>query len=191
MGMGKVRKKSVYKRLTRIDFLSSVKKRLENDVEPYFNCISDLKRTTNKSVGFWALVRMILPVIDAVSEVIYRKKKEQAKPIRLLEKLGIRYPNLVWEMFRHSLIHNDELRPAVYRGQSVTWEIRIGGNHEYINNHIALDMRQLYEDFIGFLDEEIAKSDKRTVYVERGVKFGRSLSQWIKKEFQQMSKLAK
>lgn len=181
-------KKSVYKRVKRADFLSDVKGRLERDVRPYLGCIHQIYASTGKGVGFWGIARMILPVIEAVANVIYRKVTGQSKPMRLLKRLGIEFPYLFWEMYRHPLIHTDQLRTATYRGVKVNWEIRVGGGHEFKSKHIAVDMEKLYKDFARFIDNEISTSMNKTVFVESGIKFGNGIKKNLKDEFRRILK---
>ncbi len=184
---GKVKKAALFRKMLRKDFLVGVRGRLENDAGAYFESIERIRRSTGTGVGFWALVRMILPAIEAVARVIYRRsRRASAKPQRLLQEIGIAYPHLAWEMFRHSLVHTDDLRPAVYRNQIVEWEVRVGGGHGDRRNRVAIDMRQLYTDFLRFLDREIQRSGTRMVYVERAVRFGRGVDPLLKGEFKKI-----
>ena len=58
--------------MSRAAFLSDVAQRLRDDVGPYFEVIQAVYTHTGRGVGFWALARMIFPVVEAVSTVIYR-----------------------------------------------------------------------------------------------------------------------
>lgn len=117
-------RKWTHRRMSRSAFLSSVVQRLRNDIGPYFETIRTVYARDGKGVGFWALARMIFPVVEAVSTVIYRAGSRsggtrERQPVRLLRELGFEYPNLVWEMYRHTLMHNDEMASATYQGRRV------------------------------------------------------------------------
>lgn len=182
-------KKFAHYRTTRKLFLEGVKGRLENDVAPYLDLINQiasdsyLKTGKTEVIGFWALVRMVLPPINAVANALYRGK-ENDKFCKLLKQLGIAYPRIVLEMYRHSLMHNDELRGIAYRGQRIGWSIGHGGtDHIFHKDAILIDIRKLYQDFIKFLNAEIAKSGSRTVWAENTVVFGKGIPTELKKEF--------
>ena len=69
----KMEKKSNYRITTKKGFLEGVKGRLENDVWPYFGCINQIYLDSGKKkmVGFWALARMVFPVIEAIAKAVY------------------------------------------------------------------------------------------------------------------------
>jgi hypothetical protein len=125
------------RRQQRIDFMNDVKGRLENDVGPYFDCIEEVYRRTQRYVGFWALPRMLFPIIEAVATTVFRRSKAGAPAVRLLRRLGLQYPALTWEMYRNVLMHGDELLVATYRGYSVRWAVAIGDGHRSDNGRLT------------------------------------------------------
>lgn len=176
-------KKPGFKKIPRDAFLYGVKGRLINDVGPYIELVKKVYDETGKGTGFWALARMIFPVVDAVASRIYKKGK-QRKPVKLLQKLKVPCPNLVWEIYRHSLIHGDQPRTAVYRKKKVAWRVSIGeGTHERHNTHIAIDLEKCYQDFLIFLDEEIKKGINKSIWIENEIIFNRKISKPLKAEF--------
>lgn len=127
-----------HRRVHKSDFLESVRQRLLNDVGPYFEAIERVRANTGKGVGFWALARM-LSVVEAVATILYRTNMSEKPPVRLLRELSFEYPNLVWEMYRHTLMHNDEMASASYMGRRITWCIGIGNGHSCSNGEIAIN----------------------------------------------------
>lgn len=83
-----------HNRVLRSTYLSNVRGRLLNDVAPYFRAIEQ-EAKAGRYVGFFALARLIFPVVEAVSSVIYRPRQRERQPVRLLKELGFEYPNLV------------------------------------------------------------------------------------------------
>lgn len=152
-------------------FLSKVRQRLLNDVGPYFATIRTVKRRTGRGVGFWALARMIFPIVEGVATVIYRSGARDKPPVRLLKQVGFEYPNLVWEMYRHTLMHNEEMASAAYRGRTIAWGIGVGNGHSWPKGRLHIDAAKLYHDLLAFLAREIAASKASNAHV------------WIKKSF--------
>jgi len=146
-------------------FLLNVRGRLMGEVGPY------LSMAARQNTGFFASARMIFPVVEAVATVIYRKHSKERQPVRLLRALGIDYPNLVWEMYRHTLMHNDEMASAVYRGRTIRWGIRIGGGHSWARGHLHVDVRKIYDDLLTFLAREAAFPRSKSVHVWVGQSF--------------------
>lgn len=186
-------KRPIKQRVKKRVFLKRVKKRLEQEVGIYFNLLFEAqdKNVDFPKVGFWAGIRLIMPVIDALSEVLLRKSKNdlRPKPVRFMEKyLSIDYPYLVWEMYRHSLIHCDELRSIVYRKHKVSWGVSIGlDSHSFLSSQTMIDLTKLYGDLISFLEREIPEA-KGSVYVERYIKFGNKIPKPLKEEILELGK---
>lgn len=169
-------------------FLSDVRQRLLNDVGPYFTAIQSVRDRTGVAVGFWALPRLIFPVVEAVSTVIYRARARERLPVRLLRELGFEYPNLVWEMYRHTLMHNDEMASASYRGRRIAWGIGIGAGHSWSKGHLHIDAAKLYDDLLVFLDREASRcgSNKVHVWVNESFRFSAAFSQATRNEALQL-----
>ena len=132
-------KKHKSKRVKKVKYLNDVKNRLSDDVLPYLLTIKSVYQKTGKGVGFWALTRMIFPVIESVSDTIYRDRSSLKKRAKLLRNLGIEYPFLTWEMFRNTLMHNDEMTVAYYRGKKITWSLSIGQGHKWEKGVLQID----------------------------------------------------
>ena len=171
-------------------FLSNVRQRLVDDVGPYFEAIDRKVQRTGTGFGFWALARMLFPVVEAVASVIYRTRKTSTErsPVRLLRTLGFEYPNLVWEMYRHTLMHNDEMANASYKGRRVAWSISVNGQHEATPGRLNIDAAQLYDDLLAFLDREASQTrrEKTTVWVKESFRFNRAFGKATRAEILQL-----
>lgn len=163
--------------MSRKQYLEGVKTRLVNDVGTYFAMI-DVEGSKGNMVGFWGSARLIFPVVEAVAKTIYRKRgTDDKRVVRLLKELNILYPDVVWQMYRNSLAHSDHL-VHISRGSSKTigWSVTasaggVSTGHIFAGNMVHIDTRRLYEDFLNFLDQEIAQS-KTNVYVKTGLNVG-------------------
>jgi hypothetical protein len=92
----------------RADALNDIKSRLEAEVG---RCLPILAAA---DTGHFAMVRMLMPIIEATSE---------GKPWGLLRDLGVLYPSVFWQVYRNTLMHKDELRIVLYRSWRVGWEL--------------------------------------------------------------------
>lgn len=164
--------------------MRDVKGRLENDVGPYFDCIEAIYKRTRRGVGFWALTRMLFPVIEAVSTTVFRTSNAGTPPVRLLRRLGLTYPKLVWEMYRNVLMHGDELLVATYRNRRVAWNVAIGGGHDASHGRLRIDLRKLYDDLLQYLDNEANDKGNQSlsVWVKEGFRFTTRAASITKKE---------
>ncbi len=154
-------------KMSRVDFLKGAVERLENEVGIYFKLLEEKKQTDPsfvRGVGFWGSIRMLMPVVEAVSYV------QGVTPQELLGAINIKTPYLVWDLFRHSLIHNDFLQHGKYQTKDVGWGVLMfGQGHIFHPQNIGIDVISLYEDLKGYLEAEIIKNDLTEVLVEVGV----------------------
>ena len=172
--------KDTYTKMSKSQYLEGVKERLINDVGTYFSMI-DVEGSQGNMVGFWGSARLIFPVVEAVSKTIYRKGKgDDVRVPRLLKQLNIPYPDVVWQMYRNSLAHSDHLVHISKGSRTINWSVTasaggISTGHFFLHDQVHLDTRRLYEDFLSFLDAEIAKATTN-VYVKTGIKVGSKYS---------------
>lgn len=158
--------------MKRVDFISGALQRLQDDVGTILKLIDSHNYQTfsnhGRTIGYWASLRMILPIIEAVSHVM------GIRPQQLLgTHLNITTPDLMWDLFRHSLTHGDTLQEGIYQGKRVTWGVGLGlGGHVINSGHIGIDVPTLYEDLINYLQQEVANSDQALVDIETGVLYG-------------------
>jgi len=186
-------RKFAKRNITKRQFLEEVKQRLENEVGTYLHCLErrGIEDRNAQAVGFWAGIRLLMPVIDALSEVLIRSNRgdQRPKPVRFMDTyLGIQYPFLIWEIYRHSLIHGDLPRWVKYRGHQISWGLQIGPTgvgHDYWPDRINLDITKLYEDLLSFLNREVHVANGN-VYQEIGVRFGNGIQPMLKEEFRRI-----
>jgi len=159
-------------------YLEGVRNRLISDVGAYFNMI-DNEHDKGNRIGFWGSVRLIFPIIEAVAKTIYRKRiNDDIRVPKLLKELNISYPNIVWNMYRNSLTHSDNLiHISKGKNKTIHWSLTTSaGNtsagHFFTNNQVHIDTRSLYEDLLVFLDDQISNATT-TVYVKSGIHVGR------------------
>lgn len=153
------------KKMSRTEFLQGALERLNNDVGSYFEMRDEYAKKTGKQVGFWASIRMIMPIVEAVSHVV------GTKPQELLENhLDITTPYLAWDLFRHSLMHGDYLQHGKYQGKDVGWGVLfLGSGHIIQSRNLSIDPITLYEKLKEYLENEISKNDQTEVEIEVGV----------------------
>ena len=163
-------------RLKKSVFLKGVRERLKNEVGIYYKLLADAhsKDPDFPKVGFWAGIRLMMPVIEALSSTLMREtsKDKRPKPVRFMQKyLNIEYPYLVWEIYRHSLAHTDEMRGASYKRKRVYWGVSIGiDDHFFVDGQMNIDITKLYDDLLKHLDQSI-KFASGNVYVESHVHY--------------------
>ena len=162
--------------------LTDIRQRLLADVGPYFEIVRCHR------VGFWALVRMIFPIIEASASVVFPVKGKEKPPVRVLRELGFQYPNLVWEMYRHTLSHNDEMAIAVYRDRKIAWGISVGGGHVQENGRINVDARQLFDDLLAFLAAQARASGDTQAWVKESFRFNNAFARATRQEALRLGK---
>lgn len=151
--------------MTKTEFLQGALARLQDDVGTILDLIEKHNRSTPRQVGFWASVRMLMPVVEAIAEVVGEE------PWEFLGKyLDVTTPSLAWQMFRHSLTHGDLMCHAEWQGKRISWGIDLIGNGHIIGfTRLHLDMKYLYEKLVAYLQTEIAKNEQTMVDVKVGV----------------------
>ncbi len=178
--------KDTHTKMTKKQYLEGVKGRLVNDVGTYFTAI-DVEGSNGNMVGFWGSARLIFPVIEATAKTIYRPSgKEDNRVPRLLQKLGIPYPNIVWQMYRDSLAHSDHLVHITKGSRTIGWSVTasaggISTGHIFAGSTVHIDTRRLYEDFLTFLDQEIAQATT-SIYIKTGLKVGQKYKGQLQSE---------
>ena len=166
--------RDTYTQMSKKRYLQGVKARLINDVGTYFAMV-DAEGSKGNMVGFWGSARLIFPVIEAVAKTLYRENgKEDRRVPRLLMKLNIPYPDLVWQMYRNSLAHSDHLVHISRGSKTINWSVTasaggISTGHIFVGGTVHIDTRRLYEDFLQYLNNEIAQA-KTSLYVKTGLK---------------------
>ncbi len=154
--------------------------KLVADVEP---AIDYFKKTGH---GNWASIRMMAPIIEAISGgKISRRNK-------ILQEIGIPYPNLFWLMYRNGLIHNDNSPLSVEMGgKNIGWGFAWNGNvaAQVINHsHYMIDPGALFNNLKIWLENKINEgydvSIKETVLISINSK----IDSVYKQEFEKLLK---
>lgn len=120
-------------------------------------------------VPFWALMRMMFPVVESLGDLIYRKDDATAENLRSVlqkefESVRSGYSGKAATLailYRHSLTHHDELRVIKCNGRVVTWAVSSGknANHLKVTSHspesfqIEFQPRSFYEDIVKVCQE--------------------------------------
>ncbi len=151
--------------MTKVDFFQASLNKLHDDVGTILKLLEEHNKQSARKVGFWASMRLIMPIIEAVAHVAGETPQEFLK-----NHLEITTPYLTWDLFRHSLIHGDYMQHAKYQTKEVGWGIAfIGVGHVITSGHIGIDAIHLYNKLSEFLTAEVAKNDQVKVHVEVGV----------------------
>lgn len=119
--------------MTDTQALLQVKTRLINDVGGLIELIDSHPTLT----PFWALIRALFPIAEAVSDLAYYRQSQgslhtQEMLIKLFrERFGTinkgyaQFAGVLVVIYRHSLTHQDELRTLLYEdaGIAMTWAV--------------------------------------------------------------------
>lgn len=145
--------------------LEEIKQSLESGAGRYLSSILDEtnKDSTSQSAMF-GLIRMIMPSIETIA------RAQGIGPGTLLGLLKVPAPNLIWNLYRDVLTHNEEWVKAKIGQKTIRpsiW-ISMSGSDGTINMHIVnphsgthtLNIGILYYDLIGHLDQEIKSAPK-------------------------------
>lgn len=170
---------------TKTKYLQDVLSRLQNEVGTLLECVKEHNSRAvlknERTIGYWATIRMLMPVVESVTEVVGEK------PWNFLEKhLDVTAPHLAWQIFRHSLTHGDLLRHVKYGSETVGWGvILMGQGHIIGKGQISLDVYTLYDKLVEYLKSEIAKNDQSIVNVKVGINYANP-EQYIIDDFQKL-----
>lgn len=140
-----------------------VRGRLEGDVGGIFALI-DAKPAPGQ-VPFWALVRMMFPVAEAIGDLIHHAAATGTADalIRVLStefeaaRPGYkRAAALLTLLYRHSLTHQDEMRRLRLGGKEVDWQINYSGPHVNVTKttagvKIEFGCKEFYSDLVAVL----------------------------------------
>ena len=153
-------KKYKYLKRKRCDYLKDILKRLDDDVITCMDLIKNFNQETGKNIGFWVSVRIIMPVIETVANTL------KTKPENVLKEIGIETPFLVWDMFRNSLLHGDQINSAQYSGNKIIWGISIE-NFECLSRKglIHFDADDILIKLKSFIISEIKKNDETIINI--------------------------
>ena len=160
-----------------VDYLQALlamQHRLKSEVEYIFKTIAKYNEDSTSKIGLFSLVRILMPVVDALSTV------EGVEPEVLLERLNtLSAPNLTWSLYRDLLLHNDELGFGAVDDYGVPAMIIISGDSAPLPDILRDDPRhldvwgQLYKGLVDYLDDAVqrASSKKETRQLIKGIKY--------------------
>ena len=151
--------------MKKVEYLQAALEKLNNDVGTISQLIEEHNKTSARKIGFWASIRIIMPIVEAISHVVGESPQNF-----LSNHLNVTTPYLTWDLFRHSLMHGDYLQHGKYQSKDVSWGVlMLGQGHIITSEHIGIDVVSLYQDFKEYLENEVAKDDQTIVDVEVGV----------------------
>jgi hypothetical protein len=139
--------------------------RLEGDVGTILQLIPEGKKKGlfPNTAPLWALVRMTFPIAESVGDLIYQKDSTvNLKSVLETEFEAVRpgYQGkaaILTLLFRHSLIHTDELRTLVTGGKEIRWLLSWSAPKNHLKlflSHIPwvyglhFDTTAFYEDLV-------------------------------------------
>ena len=156
----------VVKTVNKKEYLSDILGRLNNDVGPLIDCIEALNKTSEHKVGFFSMVRVMMPMIEVVAT------SEGRAPQDLMKDLGMALPYTQWNLYRDIFAHNDEF---VYAGvDKLGLQVGIfftSSDEEDIAEFLAKDGRNidpawLHRRMVEYLEKKISNiNDEETVDV--------------------------
>lgn len=153
------------KKMPKCEYLQHALNRLNDEVGTYFEMLEEHNKKSERKVGFWSSIRILMPIVEAISHIVGEKPQDF-----MGNHLDIKTPYLVWDLFRHSLIHGDYLQHAKYQTKDVGWGVAfIGVGHIIQSQHIGIDPIYLYKKLKEYLELEVAKNDQTIIEFEVGV----------------------
>ena len=147
--------------------------RLEGDVGTLIQLVNEGKNHGYfpNTAPFWALVRMMFPIAESVGDLIYRDSSPAKNLISVFEKefeavragyLG--KAKILAQLYRHSLIHQDELRVLQTGGKECGWVVSFDGRPRHLKItrvpprvSIQFDTTAFYDDLVAVCHAALAK----------------------------------
>jgi len=154
-----------YEEFGRSHYAQLIINRLKNEVGYYIELIENNPHPSGAGVGFWSGIRMTMPVVEAVADV------EGMDITELMgTHLNIPVPKITWAMFRHALIHNDQMQHAKFDNRTINWglSLNMGTGHIMMHDQIHVDVKSLYNDLLNYLSGVVAEEDSSIVRVPVG-----------------------
>ena len=168
-------KDKIFRTISKVKYLKEILRRHKTEYIEILDIVNKYNLTHERGIGFWSLTRIIFPVIETVAFIIGKEKENF-----LEEDLEVPFGHLVWELYRHALMHSDQLRYAVYKEKTFSWAIHLGNENighfvdKYAGSHtttIHIAIPKLYFDLQKFLIKEITKNDTSLISIQVGVHF--------------------
>ena len=82
------------KTMSRKEYLQSILNRLKDDVGPIVECIEEHNKNSENKIGFFPMVRIIMPVIEVIAT------SEGRMPQDFMKDLGMTLPYTEWNAYR-------------------------------------------------------------------------------------------
>ncbi len=119
------------------------------------------------------MIRLLFPIVEEVCRIIYPDLDQKSAGIKLLGDLGIKYPNLIWDMFRDALTHSDRPRYASYLGKNINWQASFGEtpSSQREKRRVDLNVKNFYESLANRLDKEIRLSSNESIEIQVGYQY--------------------
>ncbi len=160
----------------KVDYLRAIYSRYIDEYEVILSLIKDRNNTQEIAIGYWSLVRLIFPAIEAMSAICGISSRRFLQDV-----LKVPHGYLVWELYRNSLLHSEELRFGVYKNKSIAWSISINGAGHRVDldqtksyRIVTIDITRLFKDIRIYLENEIKKNDESLIKVQVGTHFGKT-----------------
>jgi len=146
--------------------------RLENEVGGIISLVGKAKEqgAFPNTAPFWALVRMTFPIAESLGDLIY----DSAPTINLESILKNEFEAVrggyapiaatLAILFRHSLLHQDEVRALLTNGTEVNWQLGFGARKTHLRIadkgtywEVQFDTTAFYEDLVEVWKRQIGK----------------------------------
>ncbi len=103
--------------------------------------------------GNWSSMRMICPVIEALSNNDTNRRNS------ILKLIGIEYPAIFWAMYRHGLMHNDNAPQSIQLDKhSIGWGFNWDQNEAAykVGNNYSLNPSVIFDNLVHWLRAQLA-----------------------------------
>ena len=168
-------KDKIFRTVKKNSYLEQILERMDHEYIQILKMVNKHNLESERGMGFWSLIRIIFPVIESTSSVMGKQKEDF-----LAQELKVPFSHIVWEIYRHSLMHTDELRYVVYKNKTISWAVHLGNEDigHIIDKQfgtkpttIHISIPKLYSSLRDFLVKEIAKKDSSRIQIQVGVHF--------------------
>ena len=156
-----------YTEIERVEYLKEILKRLNDDVGTCLKLIKDHNQKNSRKIGYWISIRIIMPIVETISRTLGIKTEE------LLKNMGIDTPYLMWDMFRNSLMHSDQLSSARYENIiEIGWSLSIESFDCFTSkDHIHFDASDFLNKLRKILEDEIKKNDRTIIKIPTTIRY--------------------
>jgi len=129
--------------------------------------IADSRTNEAQPPPFWALLRMLLPIAESLGDLVYQEGETTENLRRIFAEELVSYSEnygkvaaLLSLIYRHSLMHQDELRVIEFEGHTVVWSVGFPKDLEHLavvvqgdRIRIQFDAQEFYDDLVRLCDE--------------------------------------